>query len=84
MSLSGNIIVPFEFDQVEILSEGMYVVQIEETYGIFKDGALVTSIIYNSIGRFGEDFVFLSEPGKLSYYEISTGEIITTKIGGSE
>lgn len=84
MSLSGNIIVPFEFDQVEILSEGLYVVQIEETYGIFKDGALVTSIIYNSIGRFGEDFVFLSEPGKLSYYEISTGEIITTKIGGSE
>ncbi|MFT5860094.1 MAG: hypothetical protein ACI865_002202 [Flavobacteriaceae bacterium] len=84
MTLGGTIIVPFEFDAVELLSDSLYIVQMEETYGLFKDGALITSIIYTSIGRFGEDFVFLNEPGKLSYYEISSGKIISTKIGDSE
>lgn len=79
MDLTGAILVPFSYDNVELLANDIFLVRKGNLVGIFKDGSFLTSIVYDSIGAFGEDFLFLSKSGELTYYEIASGKLITTK-----
>ncbi len=84
MDLSGDIVVPFTYDNIELIADDMFIVRKGNVVGLYKDGAALTTIGYDSIGTFGEDFLFLSKPGELAYYDISTGRVVVTKIEESE
>jgi hypothetical protein len=79
LNLAGNVIVPFTFDEIEYLGNEIFVVQMADSLGIMRNDSLVVPIKYDSIGTFGEDFLFLSKSGVLSYYDLNTGKLITTK-----
>jgi len=75
----GNILVPFAFNEVELLTGDYFLVKENGKAGVYRNEELIVPVRYAQIGLFDEEFLFLNLYGSLSYYDLKKGEIVKVK-----
>jgi len=79
MDVNGNIIIPFTYNSIELLSEDLFSVRNGNHFGLYRNKNLVSPVIWDQIGMFDDEFVFLVEGQNLHYYDVKRNRVISNK-----
>lgn len=72
----GEVIVPFNCEEIEFLTEELVLVKQNERYFVYKEGKRLLDEGYDQIGLYDSDFLYLIKSGKLSYYYLPDKRMI--------
>lgn len=76
IDVQSKTIVPAIFDEIEYLRNNLFLVKQNGKLGVYQDTKLVVPVIYDQIGLFDEDFLFLNKAGLLEYLYIPEQRVI--------
>lgn len=76
---NGATLIPIDFDEVEFLKAGLFVVGEEGKYGLYKVNERLCESVFDSVSLFNDDFVLLVKGKDYTYYDIGRGVMITTR-----
>ncbi len=82
LDMMGNQLIPFAFEGIEYLKDGVFVVRSGERFGLFIEGDEIALTEYDSIGLFDDDFVHLIKDGDYRYYDLKRKTLIATEENG--
>lgn len=82
MDFVGNLLIPFEFSEVEYLKDGVFVVRKDQFYGMYVANQLIAPLEYTGISLFNDDFVHLIKDNAYSYYDLKRAAMVETKEDG--
>lgn len=79
LGVNGNVLIPFEFNEIEWLIDDYVKVQRDNYYALFKGGKQLTPFDLTLIELFNDEFVSLLGENQLNYINIETGELVFKK-----
>mgnify|MGYP000078089620 CR=1 FL=1 len=82
LDVMGNIMIPLEFDGVEYLKNGAFIVSKDNLLGLYIEGVLCSEVKYETIGLFNDDFVHLIANDEYVYYDLVRSKLVVSKKTG--
>lgn len=79
LNLGGSELTPVIFDDVEHLFDDVFQVKQNDKVGVYTSEGLLIPFVYDAIGPFNKDILFVEEHGKMSYFLISERRFIELK-----
>ena len=77
---TGDVVIPFKYDDVETFSEGLAIVKLKNEYGfVDKSGKLVVPLKYGTADSFSKGLAVVELNGKYGYINKNDKEVIPIK-----
>ena len=84
LGLKGEEITPLNFASIDYIGNDLFIAESETGYGILRKNELIAPLQFDSVQKFGKDYLLLINSDRWTYFELATGTLIEMHVDTGE